>query len=83
MWGVDLLKEQRCVIVNGKDLIQHPMQPEMWVASVCVESWFALRGTVRSILGGLHHENIDKLFPQGMIVWHFLIGTCIHQTMST
>ena len=74
MRGVDFLKEHRCVIVNGKDLIQHPMQSEMWVASVCVESWLALRGTVRSTLGGLEHENTDKLLPQGMIVWHFLIG---------
>ena len=30
MLGMDFLKEQRCVIDYGKDLIQFPMQPDCW-----------------------------------------------------
>ena len=64
----DFLKEQRCVIDYGKDLIQFPMQSDCW--------WplFASSRGLYSMplcgqLGSLHHENTDKLPAQGTIVW--------------
>ena len=30
MLGMDFLKEQRCVMDYGKDLIQFPMQSDCW-----------------------------------------------------
>ena len=68
MLGMDFLKEQRCVIDYGKDLIRFPMQ-----SSVCVEWWLVLHATVRSTLGAfitrtltncLHRERLS-----GVSLW--------------
>ena len=81
MLGMDFLKDQRCVNDYGKDLIQFTMQSDCWWPL-----FVSNRGLYSMPLCGqhsdLHHENNDKLPPQGTIVWRFLMSTCIYQTMS-
>ena len=60
MLGMDFLKEQRCVIDYGKDLMQFPTQSYYWwPLSVSRRGWYSMP------LCGQHwepcHENNDKL----------------------
>ena len=49
MLGMDLLKEQRCVIEYGKDLIKFPMQSECWWPFVSSRGLYSV--PLRSALG--------------------------------
>ena len=81
MLGMDFLKEQRCVIDNGKDLIQFPMQSDFWCLCLC--RVVACTPCLCAVsIGSLHHENNDKFLPLGTIVWRFLMVTCIYQTLN-
>ena len=60
MLGMDFLKEQRCVIDYGKDLIQCPMQSDCWCPLfVSSRGLYSCHCAVN--IGSLHHENNDKL----------------------
>ena len=82
MLGMDLLKEQRCVIDYGKDLFNS--QCSLIVGGLCSCRVVACTPCHRVVsIGSLHHENNDKSPPQGTIVWRFLMVTCTYQTLST
>ena len=78
MLGMEFLKEHRCIVNYGEDLIQFPMQSDCWWTLsvcrvvVCTPCNFAVS------IGSFRRKHNDKLPPQRTTVWSFQKVTCIH-----